>query len=465
MSDPQDEFALSAASTQDFEGVVAEPGTTPLGKGTGQDGGSSTDGSPESEVPANVTVVSGAAEAEHSASEGEQEHPELEDSAEGSGTQRRTRTTRQFPAIAFKDALGLAVAIQKQGAGQKVRRLTLFEALGRSPEGGTTRRWITSSSQYGLTTGNYASEFLELTAMGFQASDPDAAQTAKLAAWHQLGIERPVPFKAIYDKYKQNRLPTPEVLRDAAMEAGVDKESASECIETFLANAKEIGLIRTIAGSEHLVSIDAVLERVGNDSGDYQEDSEDEDERNDQLGALPAVPSPRAVIGDDLGDVCFVVSPIGSNDSEERKHADLVLSALIQPALKELGLRAVRADRISRPGLITRQVIDHVARAKLVIADLSFGNPNVYYELALRNAIRKPVVQLIRFGDKLPFDVGQFRTVEIDMTNIYTLVPQIELYRLEITRQSRAAIAEGASAESPLSQFYPGFWGQIAKGD
>jgi hypothetical protein len=112
--------------------------------------------------------------------------------------------------------------------------------------------------------------------------------------------------------------------------------------------------------------------------------------------------------------------------------------------------------------MITGQVIDHLCRAKLVIADLSFGNPNVYYELALRHATRKAVVQIIRTSDRLPFDVGQFRTVTIDMTDIYTLVPQLDLHRQEITRQCRAALEEGAVTENPLSMFYAQFWSQIS---
>lgn len=104
-----------------------------------------------------------------------------------------------------------------------------------------------------------------------------------------------------------------------------------------------------------------------------------------------------------------------------------------------------------------------LVRAKLVIADLSFGNPNVFYELALRHATRKAVVQIIRTSDRLPFDVSQFRTVTIDMTDIYTLVPQLDLYRQEITRQCRVALEEGSTAENPLSLFYPRFWAEIAK--
>ena len=399
------------------------------------------------------------------------------------GTGRRRRTPRVFPSMSFKEALFIADAIQTHGAGQPIRRLTLFEALGRSPEGGTTRRIITSSFQYGITTGGYTAEFLALTSDGAVASDPDSAPIAKLRARFQLAIRNVAPFNAIYEKYKQNRLPTVEVLRDAAREANIPEAQVAECVETFLANARELGTIRTIAGSEHMVSIEAVLERLeaepasgGADlSGPLAEPApftsttgqqiEDQSQLRAQPAAQVSAPTtrrPTVPNGDNLDDVCFVISPIGDPNSVERKHADLMLTALIEPALKELGLRAVRADTISTPGLITGQVMDHVARAKLVIADLSFGNPNVYYELALRHATRKPVVQIIRTGDKLPFDVGQYRTVVIDMTDIYVLVPQIDLHRQEIARQARAAVSEGATSESPLSQFYPAFWETIA---
>jgi len=119
-------------------------------------------------------------------------------------------------------------------------------------------------------------------------------------------------------------------------------------------------------------------------------------------------------------------------------------------------------------GLVLRSpftdlVLDHLTRAQMVIADLSFGNPNVYYELALRQALKKPLVQITRASDRLPFDVGQFRTVVIDMTDIYTLVPALDLHRQEITRQCRAALEDGEVAESPISCFYPSFWEYLPK--
>lgn len=381
---------------------------------------------------------------------------------EDAAKSKRKRRKRLFPNMSFEEALVLANAIQKHASGQEVRRLTLFETLERSPDSGPTRKLITASGQYGLTNGAYNAEVLSLTDLGSTASDPAAPEHAKAKARIELAILNIAPFKAIFEKYAAGRLPQVSVMRDAAAEAGVASDDVAECVETFLANARFVGLVRTIAGTEHLVSVDDALDQLP--APPTQDEVADEQhgasEVDDVVVAVPKSPGSkgRRPATASLDDVCFVISPIGDDDSEERKHADLVLGALIEPALEDLGLRAVRADKISKPGLITGQVLDHLTRAKMVIADLSFGNPNVYYELALRQALRRPLVQITRSSDRLPFDVGQFRTVVIDMSDIYTLVPALELHRQEISRQCRAALEDGEAAESPISRFYPNFW-------
>lgn len=100
--------------------------------------------------------------------------------------------------------------------------------------------------------------------------------------------------------------------------------------------------------------------------------------------------------------------------------------------------------------------------SKLVIADLSFHNPNVFYELALRHAVRRPIVQISRLADRLPFDIGQIRTVVVDTTDIYSLVPQLDSLRAQIGAQIRAAL-EGAEVENPLSIFSPNFWSSMPR--
>lgn len=385
---------------------------------------------------------------------------------------RRVRTVRTFPACSFKEALPLAEAILSVAAGQRVRRLTLFEQLGRSADSGPSHQLITNSSQYGLTKGGYSAEFLELTEEGRLAVGDDSLGRAKVAARLELAIARISPFSALYEHFKNNRVPTISVLRDFAIDQNLAAEdNADECIETFLANARDLDLLRTYAGAERLLTFEHLLDELGNEALRETDDQETDEvdvaipksERPPHPPVARQTSSLAQVIAEtsDLSKVCFLVSPIGSEGSPERKHADLVLGSLIEPALTGLGLRLVRADKISTPGMITAQVIDHLVRAPLVIADLSFGNPNVFYELALRHASRRPVVQIVRAGDHLPFDVGQFRTVPIDMTDIFTLVPQIDSYRAEIARQCRAAMQDPDNAESPLSLFYPKFWDQF----
>ena len=390
------------------------------------------------------------------------ETPDVSTDSPGSdrGT-KRTRSARTFPAASFIESLPLAEAIQRHAAGQRVRRLTLFEHMGRSAESGTSRQLVTNSSQYAITKGSYKAEFLELTQKGALASGDDSLGRAKLAARLQLAIADVAPFNALYEQFKNNRLPATGVLRDFVIEQSlVSEDNGDECIETFLANCRDLGLLTNYAGAERLLTFELLL--------DGASEPEPEPARVEGRVAAEAFAEPRPlsspaqVIADtsDLSNVCFLVTPIGEEGSEQRMHADLMLGSLVEPALQGLGMRLVRADRISTPGMITAQVIDHLVRAPLVIADLSFGNPNVFYELALRHASRQPAVQIIRAGDHLPFDVGQFRTVPIDMTSIFTLVPQIDTYRAEIARQCRAALAEKGEAESPLSLFYPRFWDQ-----
>src|SRR5205807_3862232 len=82
-------------------------------------------------------------------------------------------------------------------------------------------------------------------------------------------------------------------------------------------------------------------------------------------------------------------------------------------AAEELNLEAVRADEIAQPGQITLQVISHILGAHAVVADLTGRNPNVFYELAVRHALRLPVALIAEESDKekLPFDIAQMRTI------------------------------------------------------
>ncbi len=144
---------------------------------------------------------------------------------------------------------------------------------------------------------------------------------------------------------------------------------------------------------------------------------------------------------------CFVIAPIGDADSPQRKRSNNILRFLIEPLVTPYGYKAVRADHISESGLITTQVMQHLLNDPLVIADLAGHNPNVFYELALRHAVHKPVIQLAAAGEKLPFDVVALRTVFIDTTDMAS----VEDAKAELAKHIKAVEADPTRAESPVS--------------
>ncbi|AWX56900.1 hypothetical protein AB432_018425 [Brevibacillus brevis] len=109
--------------------------------------------------------------------------------------------------------------------------------------------------------------------------------------------------------------------------------------------------------------------------------------------------------------ICFVITPIGPDESLIRRQADGVIDAVLGPVLEKLGFEVVVAHRMSDGGSITRQVIEQILSADLVVANLTGLNPNVMYELAIRHAVRKPLVQLCEKGTTLPFDINEQRTI------------------------------------------------------
>jgi len=145
--------------------------------------------------------------------------------------------------------------------------------------------------------------------------------------------------------------------------------------------------------------------------------------------------------------ICFVISPIGEPESDIRKRSDQVFKHIISPAVEPLGYKPLRADQISKPGIITSQVMQHVIDSPLVIADLTGHNPNVFYELAIRHGIRTPFIQIISEGEKIPFDVAGLRTIEVDVRNL----DSVEEAKKELVRQVKSIEQGEAEIDTPIS--------------
>lgn len=81
----------------------------------------------------------------------------------------------------------------------------------------------------------------------------------------------------------------------------------------------------------------------------------------------------------------------------------------IQAPVKAAGLLCERVDQAQFDGLIIQRIRERIETARVVIADLSFANPNVYLEVGYAWGRGKPTVLLVRDVKELRFDVAAHR--------------------------------------------------------
>ena len=110
---------------------------------------------------------------------------------------------------------------------------------------------------------------------------------------------------------------------------------------------------------------------------------------------------------------CFVIMPISTPQGYEEKHFNRVYKHLIKPAC-DSEYDILRADEVKSTNYIIIDVLHRIIESDLVICDLSSRNPNVLYELGIRQAFNRPVVLLKdKITDRI-FDIQGLRTIEYD---------------------------------------------------
>jgi hypothetical protein len=145
---------------------------------------------------------------------------------------------------------------------------------------------------------------------------------------------------------------------------------------------------------------------------------------------------------------CFVIGPIGGEGSPERNHADWLLQGIIHPEFEKdfPDWKVERADKITAPGMVSSQIITRLHDVALVIADLSFHNPNAFYEMSLRHTVGKPIIHMIRKNDNIPFDVIPHRAILFSLAHPDHLKEAQNHLRDSVVE----AIAPGFKPDNPI---------------
>jgi hypothetical protein len=139
-------------------------------------------------------------------------------------------------------------------------------------------------------------------------------------------------------------------------------------------------------------------------------------------------------------ETCFTIMPFGG-------WFDTYYETVYKPAIEAAGLRACRADDLYRPGTIVNDIWMYTQQAKIVLADLSGKNPNVFYELGLAHALAKPAILVTESMEDVPFDLRALRVLEYDKNR--------PMWGQKLVEDIASAIKE--VLKSPLQAVLPAF--------
>lgn len=111
---------------------------------------------------------------------------------------------------------------------------------------------------------------------------------------------------------------------------------------------------------------------------------------------------------------CFIIMPISDQDGYDKGHFNRVYEHLIKPACIKAGFKPIRADEEVKTNYIVVDIIRKILDSEMVLCDLSAKNPNVLYELGLRQAFNRKVVLIKDKKTNRIFDIQGLRTIDYD---------------------------------------------------
>lgn len=136
---------------------------------------------------------------------------------------------------------------------------------------------------------------------------------------------------------------------------------------------------------------------------------------------------------------CFIIMPIADMSGYESGHFLRVYHHVIKPACEIAGFNPVRADDVNSSHMIVVDILKKIVESDLAICDLSGRNPNVLYELGLRQAFNKKTVLIKDNKTENIFDVQGFRHTQYDNSlRIDNVKSEIQKLALAITETYHA---------------------------
>jgi hypothetical protein len=293
-----------------------------------------------------------------------------------------------FPVVTLEEAIKIAQMIHDEYAGRPMPARFLY-VITRSSSS-SLKNLLRAANQYGIVAGSSINAYISLTELGrdiVAPVSPDQRQSALLKAF--LNVEL---FRNLAEFYAGQPLPEVEFLKNnLERQFGIRRQQIPKFIDVFMSNLEYLKAF----------AVDDIGQTVIPTFVSYQATSDD------RQASSTTISTETEGVREFL-DTCFILMPFGD-------WFDKYFKEIYVPATKDAGFEPLRADGLFKAGAVMEQIWTQIQKAKVLLADLTDKNPNVFYELGLAHALRKPVVFVAGDIEDVPFDVRHLRVVIYDV--------------------------------------------------
>jgi hypothetical protein len=290
-----------------------------------------------------------------------------------------------FPRYTLEESIRLIQGIEEKYAGNPTEAKLLPPLVGlKKVYDWRFTRLLISASQYGISTGTGTTATVELTSIGMDIVAPDSPEKRKSALLKAFTSVD--DFAKVMNFYKGKKIPEDEFFANTLTRIfEIPKERVSTFIKIFTENLKYIRAFQTGADGDKIIGV---------------MDESIKPRKEDEIAKKKEVDT---TIREYL-DTCFVLMPFGSK-------FDTYYKGVFMPAIKEAGFEPLRADDLFGSGMVIEQIWEQIKKAKVLLAELSGKNANVFYELGLAHAIGQPAVIVSSNIEDVPFDLRHLRVI------------------------------------------------------
>lgn len=295
-------------------------------------------------------------------------------------------TTAKYPRHALKKTLRIPNAILEQNAGKECSEKEAAGFIG-AGGGGPFRLEVSSAIKYGLLERPSAGR-MKITDLAKTILRPHTPED-ELSGLREAVMKAP-DISDVYSHYRGENLPDAKFFNNALVETfGIPQDKLGEFTAIFRETLTDAKLLEQHENKYRVLDISDVRGGEGAAA-----------ERIKVLGKTIKTTST---------DTCFVMMPFRA------PHGDYY-AKIYEPAIRNAGLTPIRADAdMFGSGKIMDQIWVGINNAKVLVAELTTKNANVFYELGLAHALEKPVVLVSSNEDDVPFDLHHIRVIYYDV--------------------------------------------------